>query len=237
MSAGSGTLALAISLTPVLLAAYLIGSIPFAVVVSRAFGLADPRSFGSGNPGATNVLRTGSKAAAALTLFGDAAKGAVAVLLCRALAEPLGLAPSAAAWAGAAAFAGHLYPVFLRFRGGKGVATFLGTLLALAPLVGVATCLLWVAVAYLTRYSSVASMVSAAAASLALSRVGGAPAVLPAVTVMAVLVVWRHRANIGKLFKGTESKIGQGPPPIGAPPDGAAAAPENPVAGAIDRQP
>lgn len=209
MSAGSATLAFAASLVPVLLAAYLLGSIPFAVVVSRAFGLADPRSFGSGNPGATNVLRSGSKPAAVLTLLGDAAKGAVAVLLCRALAEPLGLDPSAAAWAGAAAFAGHLFPVFLGFRGGKGVATFLGTLLALAPIVGVATCLLWVGVAYLTRYSSLASMVSAVAAALALSRVGGAPGVLAAVSVMAVFLVWRHRGNIGKLFKGTESKIGE----------------------------
>lgn len=208
MSAGSATLVFAASLVPVLLAAYLLGSIPFAVVVSRAFGLADPRSFGSGNPGATNVLRSGSKPAAVLTLLGDAAKGAVAVLLCHALAAPLGLDPAAAAWAGAAAFAGHLYPVFLGFRGGKGVATFLGTLLALAPVVGVATCLLWVGVAYLTRYSSLASMVSAVAAALAVSRVGGGPGVLGAVTVMAVFVVWRHRANIGKLFKGTESKIG-----------------------------
>ncbi len=221
MSPGGATLAFAASLVPVLLAAYLLGSIPFAVVVSRAFGLADPRSFGSGNPGATNVLRSGSKPAAVLTLLGDAAKGAVAVLLCRLLAGPLGLDPSAAAWAGAAAFAGHLFPVFLGFRGGKGVATFLGTLLALAPLVGVATCLLWVGVAYLTRYSSVASMVSAAAAALALSRVGGAPGVLAAVTVMAVCLVWRHRANVGKLLKGTESKIGEKPvaPPSGAAPD------------------
>jgi len=237
VSAGNGTLALAASLAPVLLAAYLLGSIPFAVVVSRAFGLADPRSFGSGNPGATNVLRSGNKAAAAMTLFGDAAKGAVAVLLCRLLAQSLDLAPTSAAWAGAAAFAGHLYPVFLRFRGGKGVATFLGTLLALAPLVGVATCMLWVGVAYLTRYSSVASMVSAAAAALALSRVGGAPGVLPAVAVMAAFLVWRHRANIGKLFKGTESKIGERPAQATAAPDGGAAAPAAPVAGAIDRRP
>jgi glycerol-3-phosphate acyltransferase PlsY len=237
VSADSGAVALALHLVPVLLAAYLLGSIPFAVVVSRAFGLADPRSFGSGNPGATNVLRSGSKAAAALTLLGDAAKGAVAVLLCRALAEPLGLVPSAAAWAGAAAFAGHLYPVFLRFRGGKGVATFLGTLLALAPLVGVATCLLWVGVAYLTRYSSAASIVSAAAAALALSRVGAAPAVLPAVTVMAVFLIWRHRSNIVKLLKGTESKIGQRSAPSAPAADGPVAASAAPVGSAIDRQP
>ena len=237
MSTASDALATAANLAPVLLVAYLLGSIPFAVVVSRAFGLADPRSFGSGNPGATNVLRTGSKPAAALTLLGDSAKGAVAVLLCRALAGPLGLEPTAAAWAGAAAFAGHLYPVFLRFRGGKGVATFLGTLLALAPLVGVATCLLWVAIAYLTRYSSVASMVSAVAAALALSRVGGAPAVLPAVTVMAAFLVWRHRANIAKLFKGTESKIGQKSAPATSSADAGSAMADASADGAVDRQP
>ena len=211
MSAPADTLSLVLTSVPVLLAAYLLGSIPFAVVVSHAFGLADPRSFGSGNPGATNVLRSGSKPAAALTLLGDAAKGAVAVLLCRVLVEPLGLAAVVPAWAGAAAFAGHLYPVFLRFRGGKGVATFLGTLLALVPLVGAATCLLWVGVAFLTRFSSAASMVSAAAATLALSRVGGPPGALAAVAVMSVFLIWRHRANIGKLLKGSESKIGQHP--------------------------
>ncbi len=209
LPAAGGPLSDALALLPVLITAYLLGSVPFAVVVSRAFGLADPRSFGSGNPGATNVLRTGNKLAAALTLLGDASKGAVAVLLCRALSEPLGLPPQCASWAGAAAFAGHLYPVFLRFRGGKGVATFLGTLLALVPLIGVATCLLWVAVAALSRYSSAASMVSAVAAALALSRVGGPPGALAAVTVMAVFLLWRHRANMMKLLKGTESKIGQ----------------------------
>ncbi len=211
-AAASAGLLPAASLVPVLLGAYLLGSIPFAVVVSRAFGLADPRSFGSGNPGATNVLRSGSKLAAALTLIGDASKGAVAVLLCRALAQTLDLGEQAPAWAGAAAFCGHLYPVFLRFRGGKGVATFLGTLLVLVPLVGVATCLLWVAVAALSRYSSAASMVSAVAASLALSRVGGPPGALGAVALMTAFLVWRHRGNIAKLLKGTESKIGQRTP-------------------------
>jgi glycerol-3-phosphate acyltransferase PlsY len=209
VSAPVDVLSFVLSAAPALLAAYLLGSIPFAVVVSRAFGLADPRSFGSGNPGATNVLRSGSKPAAVLTLLGDASKGAAAVLLCRALADPLGLPAVLPAWAGAAAFAGHLYPVFLRFRGGKGVATFLGTLLALVPLVGVATCMLWAAVAVLTRYSSAASMISAAAAGLALTRVGGPPGAMAAVIVMAVFLIWRHRANIVKLLKGTESKIGK----------------------------
>lgn len=231
MSAAAQGYALAVTAAPVLLAAYLLGSIPFAVVFSRVFGLADPRSFGSGNPGATNVLRSGNKLAAALTLLGDASKGAVAVLLCRALADPLGLPNALAAWAGAAAFAGHLYPVFLRFRGGKGVATFLGTLLALVPLVGFATCLLWVAVAFLTRYSSVASMVSAAAAGLALTRVGGPPGATAAVIVMAVFLIWRHRANIVKLFKGGESKIGhKSAPPEAAP----GTAPEPAIAALLD---
>jgi glycerol-3-phosphate acyltransferase PlsY len=214
--AAAGALSSAAGWLPVLLAAYLLGAIPFAVVVSRAFGLADPRSFGSGNPGATNVLRSGNKLAAALTLLGDASKGAVAVLLCRALAEPLGLGEAVPAWAGAAAFAGHLYPVFLRFRGGKGVATFLGTLLALVPLIGVATCLLWLAVAALSRYSSAASMVSAVGAALAISRVGGPPGALAAIALMTVFLLWRHRANMIKLLKGTESRIGQRGAPASA---------------------
>lgn len=202
----------------VLLGAYLLGSIPFAVVVSRALGLADPRSFGSGNPGATNVLRGGNRLAAVLTLIGDAAKGALAVLLCRALAEPLSLAAAVAAWAGAAAFLGHLYPVFLRFRGGKGVATFLGTLLALVPLVGAATCLLWLVIAALFRYSSAASVVCALSAALALMGIVSPPGTALAVAVMSALLVWRHRRNIAQLFAGTESKIGQRAPTSPAPP-------------------
>jgi glycerol-3-phosphate acyltransferase PlsY len=211
-------------LAAVVVAAYLLGSIPFAVVISRAFGLADPRSFGSGNPGATNVLRTGNRLAAALTLVGDAAKGAVAVLLCRALAGTLHLDPSAPAWAGAAAFAGHLYPVFLGFRGGKGVATFLGTLLALVPLVGVATCLLWVAVAAWFRYSSAASLFSAVAATLALTRVAAPPGVALAVASMSVFLVWRHRRNIVQLLHGTETRIGQRSEAVPAAAGGEAAA-------------
>jgi len=193
----------------ILLAAYLLGSVSFAVLVSRALGLADPRTFGSGNPGATNVLRTGNRLAAALTLLGDASKGAVAVLVCRALAEPLSLPGAMPAWAGAAAFIGHLYPVFLRFRGGKGVATFLGTLLALSPLVGLATCLLWLVVAALFRYSSVASIFCALAAPLALLRIASPPGATWVVTLMTALVVWRHRRNIMQLLAGKETKIGQ----------------------------
>ena len=193
----------------ILLTAYLLGSIPFAVVVSRALGLPDPRNFGSGNPGATNVLRTGSRFAAALTLIGDAGKGAAAVFLCRALGESLALPETAPAWAGAAAFTGHLYPVFLRFHGGKGVATFLGTLLALVPLVGFATCVLWLVVAALFRYSSAASIVSALAASLALWRIASPAGTTLAVALMSLLLVWRHRRNILQLLAGTETKIGQ----------------------------
>ena len=211
----------------VLLAAYLLGSIPFAVLISRALRLPDPRGFGSGNPGATNVLRTGNRIAAVLTLLGDAGKGAAAVLLSRALTEALFLDASLPAWAGAAAFAGHLYPVFLRFRGGKGVATFLGTLLALAPLVGVATCLLWLVVAALFRYSSVASIFSAVSASLALWRINSPAGSTLAVALMSVFLLWRHRRNIMQLLSGTESKIGEraapdgsGPAPTGSAPPG-----------------
>ncbi|SPJ16755.1 1-acyl glycerol-3-phosphate synthetase component [Burkholderiales bacterium] len=208
----------AAALALVLLLAYLLGSLPFAVLVSRALGLADPRSFGSGNPGATNVLRGGNRLAAALTLIGDAAKGAAAVVLCRAIAETFSLGPAAPAWAGAAAFAGHLYPVFLRFRGGKGVATFLGTLLALVPLVGVATCLLWLGIAALFRYSSVASVVCAISASLALFGIESPPGARAAVVLMSAFLLWRHRRNIAKLLSGTESKIGERASSSAAPP-------------------
>jgi glycerol-3-phosphate acyltransferase PlsY len=201
-----------------LLLAYLLGSLPFAVLVSRTLGLADPRSFGSGNPGATNVLRGGNRLAAALTLIGDAAKGGAAVVLCRALAETFSLGPAAPAWAGAAAFAGHLYPVFLRFRGGKGVATFLGTLLALVPLVGVATCLLWLGIAALFRYSSAASVVCAISASLALFGIESPPGARAAVVLMSAFLLWRHRRNIAKLLSGTESKIGERASSSAAPP-------------------
>jgi glycerol-3-phosphate acyltransferase PlsY len=192
-----------------ILAAYLLGSIPFAVVVSRAFGLPDPRSFGSRNPGATNVLRAGNRLAALITLVGDASKGAVAVLLCRWLAPALDLAPSLAAWAGLAAFVGHLFPVFLGFRGGKGVATFLGTLLALAPILGIFTCLLWLGMAVFFRYSSLASIVSATCAAFALLRIATEPGVAPAVAAMAGFVLWRHRRNFVNLVTGTETRIGQ----------------------------
>ncbi len=204
-----------------LLAAYLLGSVPFAIVVSRAFRLPDPRGFGSGNPGATNVLRSGHRLAALITLVGDASKGAVAVLLCRLAAPDLDLDPALPAWAGAAAFLGHLYPVFLRFRGGKGVATFLGTLLALVPVVGIGTCLLWLAVAALFRYSSLASVMCAVSAPLALWRIPAPPGATAAVVVMGGFVLLRHRGNIAKLLNGTESRIGQRAGPAVPPADSA----------------
>lgn len=193
----------------VLAGAYLLGSIPFAVVVSRAFGLSDPRRVGSGNPGATNVLRSGHRLAAALTLIGDSGKGAVAVVACSALLEPAHLPASWPAWAGAAAFLGHLFPVFLGFRGGKGVATFLGILLVLLPIVGLATCLLWAAVAAWLRYSSLASMISAAAAALAVLGIPTPPGAAAAVVIMSLALIARHHRNIAQLIAGTESRLGQ----------------------------
>lgn len=187
---------------------YLIGSLPFAVLVSRAMGLADPRTYGSGNPGATNVLRTGNRAAAALTLVGDAAKGAVAVALGRAVWAESSWLPVAC---GAAAFVGHVFPVFLRFKGGKGVATYLGVLLAFDLPVGVATCGVWLAVAVLARFSSLASLSSALLAPLILWLLRGGPvAAAGCVAAMSGLLFWRHRSNIAKLMSGQESRIGQG---------------------------
>jgi len=189
-------------------AGYLLGSVSFAVIVSRVFGLADPRSYGSGNPGATNVLRSGSKAAALLTLLGDALKGALAVWLVRRFGSQFGIGEATAAWAGAAAFVGHLYPVFFHFKGGKGVATFLGVMLAINPLLGVAACLLWLLVAFFFRYSSAASIASAAAAPFLFAFIWGFDAVLAAVILMSLLLVFRHQQNIANLLAGKETKIG-----------------------------
>jgi glycerol-3-phosphate acyltransferase PlsY len=189
-----------------ILLAYLIGSVPFAVVSSKAFGLPDPRSYGSGNPGATNVLRTGRKGAAALTLLGDAAKGWVAVALAQhfALGEP-GIAAVAVA-----VFLGHLYPLFLGFKGGKGVATALGVLLALSGWLGLLVLLTWVAVAALWRYSSLAGIVAAVLAPLYSAWLLGAGWLFGGVLLMAVMLVWRHRGNLRKLAAGTEPRIGSG---------------------------
>ena len=184
--------------------AYLAGSIPFGVLVARALGLGDLRTIGSGNIGATNVLRTGNKGAAAATLVLDAGKGAVAVLVARTLAGE-----SAALVAGFAAFLGHLFPVWLGFRGGKGVATFLGTMLALAWPAGVAACLTWIAAAFAFRFSSLAALVAAASTPLWLWAFGRTDAVWLG-TALAALVFVRHHANIRRLLDGTEPKIAKG---------------------------
>ena len=186
------------------LLAYLLGSIPFAVIVSRAFTLPDPRSYGSGNPGATNVLRTGRKAAAALTLLGDAFKGWLPV----ALVLAYGLSPGEAAIAGLAAFLGHLFPVTLGFKGGKGVATALGVLLGFGWAIALSCIAVWLLVAFTTRYSSAAALAAAVAAP-ALAHLLDAPsAYVAAALVMAALLLWRHAANIKRLLAGTESRIG-----------------------------
>ncbi len=188
-----------------LLTGYLLGSLPFAVLVSRVLRLADPRTYGSGNPGATNVLRSGNRLAAALTLAGDAGKGALAVWLARSVGEA---GPALAIGCGATAFLGHVFPLFLHFRGGKGVATFLGALLAFQPWLGLACCGLWLAVALVSRYASLASLAAAAGAPVLLALIEGFDAPLAAVAAMAALLAWRHRANLAKLRAGTESRIG-----------------------------
>ena len=191
-----------------ILLGYLIGSISFAVVVSRLMGLDDPRKYGSGNPGATNVLRSGNKLAALLTLVGDALKGAVAVLIARALAPTLSLDFLDVMLAGVAAFFGHLYPVFHRFVGGKGVATAAGVLIALSPVVGLATVATWLIIAFFFRYSSLAALVAAIfAPTFWFYLFGPGPAVWP-VLAMSALLIWRHRSNIAKLLQGQESRIG-----------------------------
>jgi len=189
--------------------AYLIGSVSFAVLVSRAMGLADPRSYGSKNPGATNVLRTGNKAAAVLTLLGDAAKGFVAVALARALAARYGFGDATIALVALAAFVGHLYPVFHGFKGGKGVATAAGILLALNLWLGLGTLLTWVLIAFFFRYSSLAALVAAVFAPLWYLFLFGPDAILVAVGVMSALLIWRHSANIANLLSGKERRIGQ----------------------------
>ena len=182
---------------------YLLGSVPFGVVITRALGLGDLRRIGSGNIGATNVLRTGNKGAALATLILDSGKGAIAVLLARGLGGE-----GAALAAGAAAFLGHLCPVFLGFRGGKGVATFLGTLIALYWPVGLMACGLWLVTAALTRVSSLSALVAAAGAPL-LAWAFGARGLALAALFMAALIFLRHRANIARLLAGTEPRIGR----------------------------
>jgi len=190
--------------------AYLLGSISFAVLVSKLMGLNDPRSYGSGNPGATNVLRTGNRIAAVLTLVGDAGKGALAVVLARLAADRFGFTDTTLAAVGLAAFIGHLFPVFHGFKGGKGVATAAGMLLALAPWLGLATLATWVVVAVFLRYSSLAAIVAAVFAPLFYLLMARADAVFVMIAIMAALLLWRHQGNIAKLMAGTESRIGSG---------------------------
>ncbi len=201
-------------------AAYLLGSLSFAVIVSRAMGLNDPRTYGSKNPGATNVLRSGSKAAAIVTLLFDALKGWLPVVLVRWFGQPYGLEEGTVALVGLAAFLGHLWPVFFRFEGGKGVATALGVLVGISGWLGLATLLTWIIIAFFFRYSSLASLAAALFAPLyyvlfsgvvwyADARIG------LAIAVMSALLAWRHRENIQRLIKGTESRLGSKKPKAG----------------------
>ena len=189
-------------------AAYLVGSLSFAVIVSRAMGLADPRSYGSHNPGATNVLRSGNRAAAVLTLAFDALKGFVPVLVVLQFGARWELGESEAAFVGLAAFVGHLWPLFFHFKGGKGVATAAGVLLALNPWLGAATLLTWVLIAAFFRYSSLASIVAAVFAPFYQALIWGVEPGLVALLAMSLLLLWRHEGNIRKLLAGTESRLG-----------------------------
>lgn len=194
-------------------AAYLIGSLSFAVIVSRAMGLNDPRTYGSKNPGATNVLRSGSKAAAIVTLLLDALKGWLPVFLVYKFGKPFGLEDGTAALVGLAAFLGHLYPVFFRFVGGKGVATAVGVIFATSWILGVASLATWVIIAFFFRYSSLASLVAAVFAPVYYVFGDGMAwymdnYVLAAIVVMSGFLIWRHGENIARLVKGTESKLG-----------------------------
>ena len=190
--------------------AYLIGSISFAVVMSHAFGLSDPRTYGSKNPGATNVLRSGNKKAAIATLIGDAAKGWFAVWLAERFGDQFGVGNLGIALVALAVFLGHLYPIFFRFVGGKGVATALGVLIGLNVWLGLATLITWLVIAYAFRYSSLAALVAAVFAPLYFGLLFGTDQLekLMAVIVMSALLLFRHRSNIGNLIAGKESRLG-----------------------------
>jgi glycerol-3-phosphate acyltransferase PlsY len=187
-----------------ILGAYLLGSIPFAVVSSRLFGLADPRSYGSGNPGATNVLRSGNKAAAIVTLLGDATKGWLAVFL----ANHFMLPNMVVGLVALAVFFGHLFPVFLKFKGGKGVATAAGVLLALDWVLGVATLGLWALTVLFSRYSSLGALIAAAGAPLLAAMMWGANFQMLAVGVISLALISKHWPNLQRLLAGSEPKIG-----------------------------
>lgn len=187
-----------------LIAAYLLGSVPFAMISSKVFGLADPRTYGSGNPGATNVLRSGNKKAALFTLLGDALKGWLAVFL----AQQAGLSDLAIGLVALAVFAGHLFPIFLKFKGGKGVATAAGVLLALDPLLGLAVLGSWIFVAFAFRYSSLAAVLAAALAPLFQVMMHGANGQTLVVGVLSLALIGKHWQNLQRLMAGQESKIG-----------------------------
>ena len=195
------------------LGSYVLGSLSFAVMISRMMGLADPRSFGSKNPGATNVLRSGNKKAALLTLVFDAGKGVVAVLVAQYLVAQGATREVWVAWAGVAAFFGHLYPVFFRFQGGKGVATAAGVIFAIEPMLGLATLASFAIILYFSRMVSLASIVAAVFAPFYLVIGNGVAWLKPgsaamALFLMAAWLIWRHRANIERMLKGTESRLG-----------------------------
>jgi len=203
-----------------ILVAYLMGSLSFAVIISRAFGLPDPRTYGSGNPGATNVLRTGRKLAALLTLIGDGGKGWLAVFLAERFAADYGVEPGGVAACAAAVFLGHLFPVFFGFKGGKGVSTAGGILLGIHLWLGLATIATWVIIAIFFRYSSLAAIISAVFApvyAFFMSRLGFPVSwMLPSILFMSALLVWRHKQNILNLAAGKESRIGEKRDPPGA---------------------
>jgi glycerol-3-phosphate acyltransferase PlsY len=188
---------------------YLVGSLSFAVIVSRLFGLADPRSYGSRNPGATNVLRSGNRSAALVTLALDALKGFVPVVLVLAYGPRVGLSENAAAFVGLAAFVGHLWPVFFRFKGGKGVATAAGVLMGLNPWLALATLASFGIIVAFSRYVSLASIVAAVFAPFYQALIWDAEWSTLALIVMSLLLIWRHEGNIKKLLAGTENKLGQ----------------------------
>ena len=192
-----------------IVAAYLIGSLSFAVIVSRVMGLADPRTFGSGNPGATNVLRTGKKAAAALTLLGDGVKGWVAVVLAQWLGPRFGLAEPEVGMVALAVMAGHIWPLFFGFRGGKGVATGVGVLAGFHPLLALGAALIWAAVAFSTKISSLAAIVASFFAPFLAFWLCGPGVYFGSTVVIALLLIQRHKKNILNLLAGTEGRIGQ----------------------------
>ena len=198
----------------VVLASYLLGSLSFAVIVSRLMGLNDPRSYGSKNPGATNVLRSGNKTAAVLTLLLDAFKGWLPVVAVQTWGAAYGLEAGSVALVGLAAFLGHLYPVFFRFVGGKGVATALGVVLAVNPVLGAATGVTWLLIAFFFRYSSLAALIAAVFVPVYYLMGDGVAwradnRVALALVVISALLIWRHAENLSRLVKGTESKIGK----------------------------